>query len=51
MNYQANTYAHQLANRFTTFTRPDPRTQHHLDAASEKRLRHSRLWHRSPYWL
>ncbi|MGS4988415.1 hypothetical protein ACVDG9_10655 [Roseibium sp. RP-7] len=39
------------ATRFSSNTRPDPRTQRHLDAQSAKGERHLRLWQRGPYWI
>jgi hypothetical protein len=46
-------YARSLmeATRFTSNTRPDTRTQQHMDAQSKKRDRHFRLWQRAPYWI
>ena len=39
------------ATRFTPNTRPDPRTQRHLDEQAAKRERHARFWQRAPYWI
>ncbi len=39
------------ASRFTSFTRPDPRTQQHLDLTAARHGIPAKLWKRRPYWL